>query len=38
VQEHGGCARSPRQSRLAPVATPRRNPPAPPDEQLPLVG
>jgi DNA repair photolyase len=38
VQEYGGCAKSPRQSRLAPVVQPRRNPPAAPDEQLPLVG
>jgi DNA repair photolyase len=38
VQECGGCAKSPRQSRLEAVEPPRRQPPAPPPEQLPLVG
>ena len=38
VQEFGGCARSPRESRLAVVAEPRRHAPEPPHEQLPLVG
>ncbi|HET6171086.1 MAG TPA: radical SAM protein [Gaiellales bacterium] len=38
VQQFGGCARSPRQSRLAAVAEPRRQAPEPPHEQLPLVG
>ena len=38
VQRFGGCANSPRESRLAPVPEPRRQAPAPPHEQLPLVG
>ena len=38
VQRFGGCAKSPRESRLAPVPEPRRQAPAPPHEQLPLVG
>ena len=38
VQSFGGCARSPRESRLAVVAAPRRHAPEPPHEQLPLVG
>jgi DNA repair photolyase len=38
VESHGGCAKSPRQSRLAIVETPRRPPPCAPPEQLPLVG
>jgi len=38
VQRFGGCAKSPRESRLTPVPEPRRQAPAPPHEQLPLVG
>jgi hypothetical protein len=38
VQRFGGCAKSPRESRLAPVPERRRQAPAPPHEQLPLVG
>ena len=38
VQKFGGCARSPRESRLTAVAEPRRQAPAAPQEQLPLVG
>jgi DNA repair photolyase len=38
VQEFGGCARSPRESRLTVVAEPRRRAPEPPHEQLPLGG
>jgi hypothetical protein len=38
VQSYGGCARSPRESRLTAVAQPRPRAPAAPDEQLPLVG
>jgi DNA repair photolyase len=38
VQRFGGCARSPRESRLSAVPDPRRHAPPPPHEQLPLVG
>jgi DNA repair photolyase len=38
VEQHGGCAKSPRASRLEAVKAPRRTPPAAPPEQLPLVG
>jgi DNA repair photolyase len=38
VERHGGCAKSPRHSRLAVVEAPRRPPPCAPPEQLPLVG
>ena len=38
VQEFGGCARSPRESRLAVAPATRRAAPDPPHEQLPLVG
>jgi DNA repair photolyase len=38
VEQHGGCARSPRHSRLAVVEDPRRAAPCAPPEQLPLVG
>jgi DNA repair photolyase len=38
VHELGGCAKSPRASRLEAVERPRRQAPAAPPEQLPLVG
>jgi DNA repair photolyase len=38
VQSFGGCAKSPRQSRLAVTPAPKRQAPEPPQEQLPLVG
>jgi DNA repair photolyase len=38
VQECGGCAKSPRESRLQSVKAPRRPAPVAPAEQLPLVG
>jgi len=38
VQSFGGCAKSPRQSRLAVAPAPKRQAPEPPQEQLPLVG
>jgi DNA repair photolyase len=38
VEECGGCAESPRESRPAVVAAPRRQAPLAPQEQLPLVG
>jgi DNA repair photolyase len=38
VQSCGGCAKSPRESRLRAVEQPPRRAPVAPDEQLPLVG
>ncbi len=38
VEQHGGCARSPRHSRLAIAEAPRRPAPCAPPDQLPLVG
>jgi DNA repair photolyase len=38
VRHYGGCAKNPRESRLAAVAEPRRRAPVAPDQQLPLVG
>jgi DNA repair photolyase len=38
VESFGGCARSPRHSRLSMTPEPRRHAPDPPHEQLPLVG
>ncbi|MDX6537053.1 MAG: hypothetical protein QOD37_1394, partial [Gaiellales bacterium] len=38
VQRFGGCAKSPRHSRLAVAPKPTRQAPEPPQEQLPLVG
>jgi DNA repair photolyase len=38
VQRFGGCAKSPRHSRLAVAPKPTRQAPQPPQEQLPLVG
>jgi DNA repair photolyase len=38
VQRFGGCAKSPRHSRLAVAPKPARQAPEPPQEQLPLVG
>jgi DNA repair photolyase len=38
VHDFGGCAASPRESRLTVAPEPRRPAPAPPHEQLPLVG
>ena len=38
VHDLGGCTAGPRESRLAVAPEPRRPAPAPPHQQLPLVG